>query len=435
MRLVELTVHNYKSLRAVTVRPEPLSVFVGPNAAGKSNFCFALDFIGEMYRWGIELAVARHGGYENICYRHTRRSKSPISFHIRARFDEPAEVFPESQRHAHPQRESIEIEHVIAFGTSSQKIQAPFRIVNEAITISRLEGGKTERKRTLGRWVREKEQIVEADIRPTLEGRQVRLAPLSRPGPSGLLERERERLGRALTSTQSILPLLDRWFFIRPSFTAGLGSIRVFQLSPTQCRQAGVPTPQPELERSGVNLPAVIEFIRAHRPQQYQSLLATLKRVMPTLEDLDVSLTPNKTLGLSFKENGFGRPWTSEDISDGTIRALALLAALFDPGVEVVVIEEPENSLHPWAIRQFVDACRVASQTKQVILTTHSPVLINHLTPSEAWIVQRPEAETRIDPLVSLDPEVEAKWEKGEYTLAEYLDSGAIPAAVPSEPL
>lgn len=79
MKILEIGLHNYKSLRSVTVHPAQLSVFVGPNASGKSNFCDALDFVGEMYRWGLELAIRRHGGYENICYRHKRRSKSPIS--------------------------------------------------------------------------------------------------------------------------------------------------------------------------------------------------------------------------------------------------------------------------------------------------------------------------------------------------------------------
>lgn len=156
---------------------------------------------------------------------------------------------------------------------------------------------------------------------------------------------------------------------------------------------------------------------------------------MPTLEELEVSINPQKTLGLLFREKGFGQGWTSDDISDGTVRAVGLLAALFDPTVDVTVIEEPENSLHPWAIRQFVEACRVASKTKQVILTTHSPVLLNHISPPEVWIVHRPEAETHIDPLIELEPDAASSWELGEVALAEYLDSGAVPGAVPAAPL
>lgn len=193
-----------------------------------------------------------------------------------------------------------------------------------------------------------------------------------------------------------------------------------------------MPTPNPQLERLGGNLPAVVQSIKAHRPEDYRALLGAVKQVMPTLENLDVMTTHQKTLALFFREAGFSTPWRAEEVSDGTIRAVALLAALFDPALDVVVIEEPENSLHPWAIRQFVDACRVAMESKQIILTTHSPILINHLTPTEVWVVQRPGAETRIDALTALDPEAEEGWQHGHYGLAEYLDSGAVPASVPA---
>jgi len=54
MRLKRLEIRNYKSLRDVVIEPTPLPVLVGPNAAGKSNFADALDFLGEVYRWDLE---------------------------------------------------------------------------------------------------------------------------------------------------------------------------------------------------------------------------------------------------------------------------------------------------------------------------------------------------------------------------------------------
>src|SRR3954468_15104997 len=82
MRLLEVSIQNFKSLKSVTLKPGPLSVFIGPNGAGKSNLCEALAFTNDMYRWGLEHAVARYGGYENICFRHTRRSTAPIAFSL-----------------------------------------------------------------------------------------------------------------------------------------------------------------------------------------------------------------------------------------------------------------------------------------------------------------------------------------------------------------
>src|SRR3954451_22715517 len=80
MRLKRLEIRNYKSLRNVVIEPTPLTVLVGPNAAGKSNFADALDFLGEVYRSNLEGAVAKKGGYENICFRQIKRSTAPIRF-------------------------------------------------------------------------------------------------------------------------------------------------------------------------------------------------------------------------------------------------------------------------------------------------------------------------------------------------------------------
>jgi predicted ATPase len=79
-----------------------------------------------------------------------------------------------------------------------------------------------------------------------------------------------------------------------------------------------------------------------------------------------------------------------------------------------------------------VEAARLASQQKQIFLTTHSPVLIDQLRPEEVWVVRRPGAETLIDPLPHLDPTITEAWGQGKFTLSEYLDSGALPDAVPA---
>jgi predicted ATPase len=153
---------------------------------------------------------------------------------------------------------------------------------------------------------------------------------------------------------------------------------------------------------------------------------------MPSLESIETDFTHTKTLGLFLKEAGVKKPWTSEEISDGTIQAIALLAATFDTRIPLLVIEEPENSVHPWAIRNFVQAFREASKQKQIFLTTHSPVLLDQIRPEELWVVQRPELETKITPVLELDPSLKDAWGQGKFTLSEYLDSGALPEAVPA---
>lgn len=424
MRIRELSVQNFKSLRSVSLRPGNLSVFIGPNGAGKSNLCEALDFIGEMYRWGLELAVTRHGGYENICYRHTRRSKSPVALRIVTTIPGRESVLPARTVRAQDVPREVIIDHKISFRATNQRIKSPFSIVDESVKYSfrYAENSYEIPVLEVSRHNDEVTSIKRAEnsnqlILPIFEG-------------DGEVEIGRIFQGR-VSSTESIIRLLERYTMPLVVSSRSMGLIDLYQLSPLTCRLSGVPTPNPQLGRDGNNLPGVIDSLKSRQPRAFQTILDTLRTIMPSLQDIDVVITPQRTLGLSFQEQGFGRPWTADDVSDGTIRALGLLAALFDRNTEVAVIEEPENSLHPWAIGQFVDACRVASRTKQIFLTTHSPTLINHLRPSDIWVVSKREAGSDVSRLTDLDPDAEIGWEAGQFTLAEYIDSGVIPSAVP----
>lgn len=173
-------------------------------------------------------------------------------------------------------------------------------------------------------------------------------------------------------------------------------------------------------------------YLKKSYPNEFTTILETLRRITPTIEDIETGFTHTKTLALFVREKGISRPWTSEDISDGTIQTIALLTAVFDPRISLIVIEEPENSVHPWALRNLVEAFRIASEKKQILLTTHSPILIDQMKPEEVWVVRKPGTETKIDPLLSLDPSLKEAWGQGKFTLSEYLDSGAVPEAVPA---
>lgn len=391
MRLKRLEIRNYKSLKDVAIEPTPLAVFVGPNAAGKTNLADALDFLGHTYRWDLESAVAQKGGYENICYRDARRSKDPIRFRIVSDLTLGSlDLFALSPQERVERGDGIFfLDHLFEFRAKSRGIQSPFAVESERIVV----------------------------LSPELS------EEVFRASRTELDPDDRLRYG----ISDSVLMLKGL-----PFLASELRRIRVFQLNPRSCRELGVPTPNPDLDRFGGNLPAAFASLKKGHPQEYAQVLEIVRRINPAVEDIDTDLTHTKTLALFVKEKGINRPWTSEDISDGTIQTIALLVAVFDPRTSLVVIEEPENSVHPWALRNLVEAFRVASEKKQILLTTHSPILIDQLKPEEVWVVRKPGTETKIDPLLSLDPSLEEAWGQGKFTLSEYLDSGAVPEAVPS---
>lgn len=395
MRLKRIEIDNYKSLRSVVMEPGPLSVLVGPNAAGKTNFCEALDFLARVYQWNLEEAVSYKGGYENICYRDGKgRTKDPIRFRI---------VVEQPSRR--PSGKKVLWDHAFEFGPGQTASSlSPLSVMTEELTYE-----------APGRAVylaRRGDRFESFESSNQEEG-----------GLVGLL------LKKELPEDKLVVPqystdLLDHISEPR------VDKLRVFQLSTVGARSVGIPTPDPNLERFGSNLPAVVLHLKRKHPKAYAQIVTSLKEILPDIEDLVVTQT--RTLALSLKQRESEQLWPVEDLSDGTIQAIATLAAVFDPRIPVLVLEEPENNVHPWAIRAFAEAFRLASETKQIILTTHSPILIDQFKPEEVWIVQRPGPVTRIDPLLELDRSLKDSWERGRFTLSEYLDSGALPQAVPA---
>lgn len=431
MRITQLKISNYKSLKAVEFVPTPLSVVVGANASGKSNLADCLDFISEIYQFGLEIAVSRKGGYENIAFRRQRRSSQKIAIQIAVEFSE--EDLRRSAIREGKKRAGVRVEHSFAFAAQTLDTDAPFKILNEELIIRELNNNKwytiESIKRSKGDTVDPTEQFSEE--RPA--SRKIVLDEwlLDKRSLSFLRESR-----RAFSPTDLFITYIGSFITGVRRFIRALGSIRVFQISPSKSRELGVPTPGPELDRFGSNLPAVIDRLQKDKTSltEWAAIMETMRAILPDLSNIEVRYSSSRQLSLFFKESGFGRPWNVAEISDGTIQTLALLVAIFKPGPLALVLEEPENSVHPWIIRHIVDACRQASANKQIILTTHSPIVINSVTPEEVWVIWRENGGSRLNRLPQLDPEFRTLWEAGAVPTFDYIDSGALLQAIPPAP-
>jgi predicted ATPase len=110
----------------------------------------------------------------------------------------------------------------------------------------------------------------------------------------------------------------------------------------------------------------------------------------------------------SFLERGRRKPILASGISDGHFQLLILLTALFSEGrhrYSLMLIDEPETSLHPWAIAVLAKAIKEATEQwgKQVILATHSPVLISQFDPDQILTVEQEDGRTRITRLSEVE--------------------------------
>lgn len=421
MELKSVKIHNYKSLRNIQFTPTPLTAIVGPNAAGKSNFADALHFLSEVYSHGLELAIARKGGFENIAFRKKRRTKSTIDFSIVVEL-ETRRLAPSSLR-GRLGDYIVQMRHEFSFGTHGTGIRAEFSVDSEKLAIltrPRTEGVSRFKNTATLESVKGKLPSVrvrdENEVAQEVKRYQSRQRDLFDPEP-----RPQELFVNSIAFRNRLTV----------AFARELSNLDVFRVTPAASRLSGVPTPNPRLDTTGANLPALVDWLQRRRPEAWRAVLDGMCDVLPGLVDISVQYLHTKTLGLFFEEDQAGRAWGAEDVSDGTIQTLALLAAAADPRTAMFVVEEPENSVHPWIVRVLLTRFRELSKRRAVIVTTHSPILVDMLEPAELWIASRNDGETSLNRLVDLDPGVEKSWKKGEYQLSDFLDAGFVGLAVP----
>jgi predicted ATPase len=110
------------------------------------------------------------------------------------------------------------------------------------------------------------------------------------------------------------------------------------------------------------------------------ALKAALRRFVPRIDRMS-TLVQGGTVQLFLHEDGLSAPIPATRLSDGTLRFLAMAASLLMPNPPpLICIEEPELGLHPDALSQIADLLVTASARTQVIITTHSDVLVSALT-------------------------------------------------------
>jgi predicted ATPase len=146
---------------------------------------------------------------------------------------------------------------------------------------------------------------------------------------------------------------------------------------------------------------------------------------VPRLERVDAETLADGRLLLRIKDAPFEQPVLSRFASDGTLKLLAYLTLLYDPApAPFLGIEEPENQLHPLLLPGLAEECRSASDRSQVMVTTHSPELLNGMRPKEVRVLHRADdGYTRAERVSDL-PGVMAHVETGGAMLGDLWSEG-----------
>ena len=176
------------------------------------------------------------------------------------------------------------------------------------------------------------------------------------------------------------------------------------------------------LEEDFSNLGLYLNRLKTRSPAAKKAILAGLKDLYDGITDFDV-LIEGGTVQVFFTEEDFVIPATR--LSDGTLRYLCLLAILCDPEPPpLICIEEPELGLHPDILPKVADLLHAASQLTQIIVTTHSDVLVDAMTETPECVVVCEKHEGKTEMIRLSPPELKTWLEK--YRLGQLWIEGQL---------
>ena len=370
--LKSVVIENFKAIhRSGTVKLTPLTVFIGNNGSGKSSLIEAIETYRTIVLDGLDAAMDRWNGIEwvwNKRSKHDRKRakdghespQNPLVFHLKGHWE--GGTFD------------------VGLSACPEVAGSRMRIEDELIEFPEL-------ARLYSRDWRGKCSSFFEDVSPMEIARRSLGSGASRPLKPALSElgHVTNYLPGESASPHDWKEALRRWQFLslQPEPMGG----------PNRQRMTGGP---PMLNRDGSNLGEYLWSFRKSSVEAFNDLLEALRFVLPYARDVQMLITHEieRRVHLEMTEENFKIPgWL---LSTGTLRILALLACLRHPSPPpLLVVEEIENGLDPRTINLLVEELRAAMNERktQIIVTTHSPYLLDLLDLSQIVVVEREEGQ------------------------------------------
>ena len=346
--LRRVVIEGYKSIAHCDVTLEPLTVFVGRNASGKSNFLDALGFLQDLTQMRVSDAVRERGGWKVIADRtgEGKRIKFCVEFlwnRGNKKLIANYEVCIEPGNNLNLAGEVVE-ESLLFSENSSRSGWGFKRIFREF--------------QRHGDWNASEIPDFEVFFSPMKE--------VSNYYSDVLFANTFCRF--AFKENIDILPLCC-----------------VFNFLPSEMRKHQVAGGRLTLRKDGSNLARAIAGLNELDPNKIERIKTYLKMIVPGVVDFwkaDYGDQETVRFAMQSDEGASRFEFDAQSMSDGTLRVLAALVAVSqsflpegDPGF--VAIEEPETAIHPAALHALMDAMDEATLHTQVLLTTHSTEILD----------------------------------------------------------
>ena len=359
--LDRITVEGFKSIGSTKdLQLNPINVLIGPNGAGKSNFIGAFSFLHAIRAGHLQHYVIRAGGADKILHfgsKTTDQLTVHLSFENGIHQYEITLIATDRDTLA-PSTESV------YFWNKSQ--------YNEPYEQSLLSG----------------------------DGE----AGISEPGQNS----------RAIE--QYVRGYLDSWRLYHFHDTS----------STSRMRKTASVNDNRYLRPDASNLAAFLYYLREKHSSSYNLVRRTVQRVAPFFDDFRLQpLALNEdTILLEWSHKGSDAYFDATALSDGSLRFMALATLFLQPESlrpSVILLDEPELGLHPYAVTMLAALVKQAAVETQVILATQSSLLLDHFQPEDVLVANRVAGQTQFTRLDSpslqtwlQDYSLGQLWEKNE---------------------
>ena len=357
--LDQITVKGFRSIASVQLQLRSINVLIGPNGSGKSNFIGVFAFLHALREGRLQDYVAKLGGADKIMH------------------------FGSKLTH------TIEIHISFKGGVNQYRIELQSSEADELFPATE----------TVYFWDKTKYEVPYEEVLPRA-GREAGISDPTLQKTAGWVRQH-----------------LARWRLYHFHDTSPSSPMK---------KTADV-NDNRFLRSDGGNLPAFLYFLRAKQENAYGIIRSTVRRVTPFFDDFQLEpsrLNPDK-IRLEWRHKNSDKYFDASSLSDGTLRFMALATLFLQPESyrpSIILVDEPELGLHPYAITMLASLIRMAAEKTQVIVSTQSPMLLDHFAPEDVLVADRAAGGTVLTRLETAklgswlqDYSLGQLWEKNEF--------------------
>ncbi|MFA6967866.1 AAA family ATPase [Bosea sp. (in: a-proteobacteria)] len=364
MKSVEqIEIKGFKSIKCTSISPSGINVLIGANGSGKSNLISVFRFLSYIIAspsGSLQRYIAENGGASAILYGGPKRSREiEISITIRT------------------ERGRNEYRFRLFFAAGDTLLFA-----DEACRF--LPDGRSD-----GRWI----ELGAGQKEALIIDHSNKAATTTRNTIAGLL---RDLIVYHFQDTSREARIKRRWPINDGNY----------------------------LKFDGANIAPFLFSMRGSHPDYYRRIVETIRQIAPFFDDFVFEDEHNSML-LKWSERASDAVFSVEQASDGTLRSIALVTALMQPPSKLpalIVLDEPELGLHPYAINIVSGLIKSAGELRQILLATQSPTLLDTFDPESVIVVDRDAEGSHFRKMGTEDLE---EW-LSEYTLSDLWNRNII---------